>query len=201
MGIASTRGHSFGSHRRDRRRSLAPRQRGRRQARATVPAAQSRTNSRQGISHAFRTAAEATIPSVVTITSETRQVRGDLRREKGNQRGENPFKGTPFEDFFNDRNGGIPFNMPEQRRTGVGAGVIIDRSGLVLTNNHVVEGATEVTVRLSDGREFKGTDIKTDKQTDLAIVRIEGAKDLHAATLGDSDARYRRLGHRRRQSL
>ena len=115
-------------------------------------------------------------------------MRGDLRREKGNQRGENPFKGTPFEDFFNDRNGGIPFNMPEQRRTGVGAGVIIDRSGLVLTNNHVVEGATEVTVRLSDGREFKGTDIKTDKQTDLAIVRIEGAKDLHAATLGDSDA-------------
>ena len=139
-------------------------------------------------SHAFRTAAEATIPSVVTITSETRQVRGDLRREKGNQRGENPFKGTPFEDFFNDRNGGIPFNMPEQRRTGVGAGVIIDRSGLVLTNNHVVEGATEVTVRLSDGREFKGTDIKTDKQTDLAVVRIKGAKTCRAATLGDSDA-------------
>jgi serine protease Do len=139
----------------------------------------------KALSNAFREAADATIPSVVTITSETRPVRGETRR--GNSRGENPFKG--FEDFFNDRGfGAIPFNVPDHARVGIGAGVIIDKSGLVLTNNHVVEGATEVTVRLSDGREFKGTDIKTDKQTDLAIVRIKGADDLHAATLGDSDA-------------
>src|SRR5262249_1970380 len=70
---------------------------------------------------------------------------------------------------------------------GMGSGVIIDRSGIVLTNNHVVEGADEVTVRLPDGREFKGTDIKTDPQSDLAVVHIEGAGSLPAATLGDSD--------------
>jgi serine protease Do len=138
----------------------------------------------KSLSHAFRTAANATLPSVVTITSEVRarQVRGNQGQ---GQRGENPFKGTPFEDFFNDR-GGVPFNAP--RSTGIGAGVIIDRSGTILTNNHVVEGATEVTVRLADGREFKATDIKTDKQTDLAVVHIKGAGDLPAAVLGDSDS-------------
>ncbi len=139
----------------------------------------------KALSHAFRNAADAIIPSVVTITSEVRarQVRGN-----GNPHGENPFKGTPYEDLFKDR--GLPFNfqMPApERRSGVGAGVIIDKSGIILTNNHVVEGATEVTVRLADGREFEGTDIRTDKQTDLAVVRIKGAGNLPAATLGDSD--------------
>ena len=140
----------------------------------------------KSLSHAFRSAANATMPSVVTITSEVRS-----QRVRGNVPRDNPFKGTPFEDFFNNNNnGGVPFNFeaPERHRTGVGAGVIIDKSGLVLTNNHVVEGASEVTVRLADGREFKGTDIKTDKQSDLAIVHIKGASDLHAATLGNSDA-------------
>ena len=69
----------------------------------------------------------------------------------------------------------------------MGSGVIIDRSGIVLTNNHVVEGADEVIVHLADGREFKADDIKTDEQTDLAVLRIKGAGSLPAATLGDSD--------------
>ena len=75
-----------------------------------------------------------------------------------------------------------------ERRSGVGAGVIIDKSGIILTNNHVVEGATEVTVRLSDGREFEG--ILTSRPTqssDLAVVLASGRRpDLPAATLGDS---------------
>ena len=66
-------------------------------------------------------------------------------------RGDNPFKGTPFENMFPD---GVPegfeFNMPEgggmPRRSGVGSGVIVDAAGIVLTNNHVVEGADEVVV-------------------------------------------------------
>ena len=57
----------------------------------------------------------------------------------------------------------------------------------MLTNNHVVRGADEVTVVLKDGREFKATDIKTDPASDLAVLRLEGAKDLPAATLGNSD--------------
>ncbi|MEX0867025.1 MAG: trypsin-like peptidase domain-containing protein, partial [Pirellulales bacterium] len=68
-----------------------------------------------------------------------------------------------------------------------GSGVIIDREGLILTNNHVVAGADEVVVKLLDGREFVATDIRTDPETDLALLRIEGADDLPAAKLGDSD--------------
>jgi serine protease Do len=65
--------------------------------------------------------------------------------------------------------------------------VIVDAAGIVLTNNHVVEGADEVTVELPDGREFKATDIKTDPESDLAVVRLADAKDLPVAKLGDSD--------------
>jgi len=69
----------------------------------------------------------------------------------------------------------------------MGAGVIIDKSGIVLTNNHVVQGADEVIVHLPDGREYKAEDIKTDEQTDLAVLRIKASGDLPAAKLGDSD--------------
>ena len=57
--------------------------------------------------------------------------------------------------------------------------MIVDPSGIILTNNHVVAGGGQVTVRLHDGREFKAIDIKTDPTSDLAILRIEGAR--HAA--------------------
>ena len=59
--------------------------------------------------------------------------------------------------------------------TSVGSGVIVDPSGIILTNNHVVAGGGEVMVRLHDGREFKAVDIKTDPKTDLAMLRIKGA--------------------------
>ena len=84
--------------------------------------------------------------------------------------------------------GQFNFNYGDQpERDGLGSGVIIDKSGIVLTNNHVVRGADEVTVVLKDGREFKATDIKTDPPTDLAVLRLQGAKDLPAAKLGNSD--------------
>jgi serine protease Do len=142
-------------------------------------------------SHAFRYAAEQAGPSVVKIRSHTaaKKVKGVTRGKNPFGERNNPFKGTPFEDMFPDGQffGGDQgdFGMPE--RDGVGSGVIIDRAGIVLTNNHVVQGADEVTVVLSDGREFKGTDIKTDPKTDLAVVRLQGAKDLPAAKLGNSD--------------
>lgn len=83
----------------------------------------------------------------------------------------------------NNRRGG-PDAGPESR--GVGSGFIIDKSGLILTNAHVVEGATELTVRLSDKREFKGKVIGADKMTDVAVVKIEG-KDLPSLKIGDSN--------------
>jgi len=137
------------------------------------------------LSEAFHNAADATMPSVVTIRSKTKAHPVAKNRGNRGEQGPNPFKGTPFEDLFG-RNL-EDFNPHQGPRQGMGSGVIIDSSGLVLTNNHVVDGADEVTVRLADGREFKAEDIKTDDQTDLAVLRIKGAGSLPAATMGDSD--------------
>ena len=142
------------------------------------------------LSKAFRHAAEHATPSVVVVRSETKARKAPEGAKRG-RGGENPFKGTPFEDFFRD---GLPegfeFRGPGggmPPRSGVGSGVIVDAGGIVLTNNHVVEGADVVTVELPDGREFKATEIKTDPESDLAVVRLENAKDLPTAKLGDSD--------------
>ena len=143
------------------------------------------------LSKAFRHAAENATPSVVVVRSEAKArpaAQGRNRQRQGAD--DNPFKGTPFEDFFRD---GLPEGfdfgprggMPP--RSGVGSGVIVDAAGIVLTNNHVVEGADEVTVELPDGREFKATEIKTDPESDLAVVRLANANDLPVAKLGDSD--------------
>ncbi len=155
------------------------------------------------LSRAFRFAAEKATPSVVVVRSESkpkaaeRGERGnrEKRRRGGNGNGENPFKGTPFEDMFPDgMPDGLEFNMPEGEggrrmpgRSGVGSGVIIDGSGIVLTNNHVVEGADTVTVELADGREFKAVEIKTDPDSDLAVIRLGDAENLPTAQLGNSD--------------
>ncbi len=162
------------------------------QTRAAAPASPHDTRDVQAISsakelsHAFRFAAETAGPSVVKIHSHTgaKKVSG-VAGMRGLQ--QNPFKGTPFEDMFPNGmpDGEMPNRMPE--RDGIGSGVIIDTSGIVLTNNHVVQGADDLTVTLADGREFKATDVKTDPQTDLAVIRLTGASNLPAANLGNSD--------------
>ncbi|MGD0519205.1 MAG: Do family serine endopeptidase, partial [Thermoguttaceae bacterium] len=107
----------------------------------------------------------------------------------GKMQGENPLQGTPFEEFFDgdDFPPGLRFHGVIPPRMGVGSGIIIDPKGIILTNNHVVEGADEVLVELVDGRQLKATDIKTDEQSDLAIMRVKTNGFLPAATLGDSD--------------
>lgn len=92
-----------------------------------------------------------------------------------------------FDDPFFRRFFGEPFGIPRERRqTGLGSGVIVDPSGYILTNNHVIRGADEIRVTLFDRREFKGKVIGTDPKTDLAVVKID-AKDLPYLELGDSD--------------
>lgn len=137
------------------------------------------------LSRAFRHAAGMATPSVVVVRSETKARRVGVERGPRN-RGQNPFEGTPFEDFFEQMPDGQrgPMTPP---RSGVGSGVIVDPSGIVLTNNHVVEGADTVVIELNDGREFEAVAIKTDPDSDLAVVMLEGVNDLPAATLGDSD--------------
>ncbi len=142
----------------------------------------------QQLSEAFHNAAAVALPSVVTIrsTAKAQPVKSDGSVP---YQGQNPFKGTPFEDLLEDFNGrGFHGQMPNMpRREGMGSGVIIDPKGIILTNNHVIEGADSVVVQLGDGREFKATEIKTDPETDLAVIRIEGGGNLPSAKLGDSD--------------
>lgn len=113
---------------------------------------------------------EAVKPAVVNIST-VRTVR--IR---------DPFFDDPFfRRFFG------PFDIPRERRQrGLGSGVIVDPSGYILTNNHVIRGADEINVTLLDKREFKGKVIGTDPKTDLAVVKIE-AKGLPYLSFGDSD--------------
>lgn len=97
----------------------------------------------------------------------------------------------PFAEFFGDFFGQGGY-APQQReykepdRRGAGSGVIISSDGYIVTNNHVVEGADEILVKLNDNREFSGRIIGLDAVTDLALVKIEG-KDLPTLPIGNSD--------------
>lgn len=89
-----------------------------------------------------------------------------------------------FDFFFGGRGQQRQVQTPEQR--GFGSGVIISKDGYIVTNNHVIDGADEISVKLHDGREMKGRVIGTDPTTDLALVKIEG-DDFPAIVVGNSD--------------
>jgi Do/DeqQ family serine protease len=85
----------------------------------------------------------------------------------------NPLLDDPiFRRFF-----GVPGQQPEQMQRSLGSGVMVDPSGLVVTNNHVIEGADQVKVSLSDKREFEAEIVLKDTRTDLAVLRLKGAKE------------------------
>ncbi len=97
----------------------------------------------------------------------------------------------PFSDFFSEFFGGRGGTQRRQvqtpERTGFGSGVIISKDGYIVTNNHVIAGADEISVTLNDNRQFKGRIIGTDENTDLALIKIEG-DDFPTIPVGDSDA-------------
>lgn len=116
-------------------------------------------------------------PAVVTI---------EVNKTVAPQR--SAFGGDPraeefFERFFGGR--GLPQQRPRQAQ-GVGSGFVIDDAGYIVTNNHVVEGTDNVTVRLIDGSEYEAEIVGFDTQTDLALLKID-ADDLTVSKLGDSD--------------
>lgn len=90
-------------------------------------------------------------------------------------------------DFFFGDGMGRQQQVRTQPRVGFGSGVIISEDGYIVTNNHVIDGADEIDVKLNDNREFKGKLIGTDPNTDLALVKIEG-DDFPTIPVGDSDA-------------
>ncbi len=94
-----------------------------------------------------------------------------------------PFFNDPFfRQFFGNQFGQVP---KEQREEALGSGVIISPDGYILTNNHVIDGATDIKVFLPDKREFKGHLVGRDSKTDIAVVKID-ATGLPTVTLGDS---------------
>lgn len=91
-----------------------------------------------------------------------------------------------FFDFFFGDGRGQQRQIQTQPRVGFGSGVIISKDGYIVTNNHVVEGADEITVKLNDERELKGRVIGTDPDTDLALLKVEG-DDFPTIPVGNSD--------------
>ncbi len=95
------------------------------------------------------------------------------------------YEDPSFRRFFGDE--AIPQGPREERLRGQGSGFLIDKSGVILTNSHVINGADKVTVTLKDGRTFEGKVLGFDEVTDLAVVKINGNNDLPVAPLADSD--------------
>jgi serine protease Do len=131
----------------------------------------------------FAALAERLSPSVVNIST-TQEVQ-TFQRPFGP---DDPFRDfwEPFERFFGPRGGG-PLPQGPLRQRSLGSGFVLRSDGYIVTNNHVVENATEIVVRLSDGQESKAKVIGRDPKTDLALIKIEDHTDLTPAVLGNSD--------------
>ncbi|HDZ61541.1 MAG TPA: DegQ family serine endoprotease [Nitrospirae bacterium] len=129
------------------------------------------------ISKAMAEVAETVKPSIVNIST--------TRTEKMTGGQFSPFFNDPFfRRFFGDRHNK---QQPKEYKTAsLGSGVIVSADGYILTNNHVIQNADEITVLLPDKREIKGKVIGTDPKTDLSVIRID-ASDLQPVTWGDSD--------------
>ena len=124
----------------------------------------------------FTEAAKKTIHGVVHVKT----TKAPPKRESPSRRGQYI---DPFEFFFGNRD--FDFGQP-QPQVGFGSGVIISKDGYIITNNHVVAGATEVSVTLNDDREYTATVIGADTQTDIALIKIEG-EDFNYVPFGNSD--------------
>jgi serine protease Do len=130
------------------------------------------------------------LPAVVNIST-TQTIKADAKGVRpGPDMPQFP-PGSPFEEFFKDffdRN--QPHGKPEaqpRRATSLGSGFIVDPSGLVVTNNHVIADADEITVTLHDDSSYKAEVVGRDTKVDLALLRIKPTKPLTAVKFGDSD--------------
>jgi serine protease Do len=124
----------------------------------------------------FATLAKRLKPTVVNIST-SKTITPVKRQNQG--------EGDPFQEYFDKF-----FDGPRQhpfKQKNLGSGFIISEDGFILTNNHVVTGADEIKVKLSDGREFRGEVKGRDEKFDLALIRIDAKGNLPVAPLGDSD--------------
>ncbi|MDK9697253.1 MAG: DegQ family serine endoprotease [Siculibacillus sp.] len=126
--------------------------------------------------------AEGLLDAVVNIsTSQTAPIEKQIPIPKAPE-------GSPFQDFFDEffknqgKNGGAP-----RKIQSLGSGFVIGADGYIVTNNHVIDGADEITANFSDGSKLKAKLIGTDKKTDIALLKVEPPKPLKAVKFGDSD--------------
>lgn len=147
--------------------------------------ASERLRNAADLATAFSDVAETIRPSVVSISSIKK-----INVQQRFRRMPDELFNSPFRDFFGDDFFDRFFRPRTPQRgyvqKGLGTGVIVSEDGYILTNNHVVDDADEVTVKLADDREFTAKTVGTDPKTDLAVIKIDD-KNLHAARLGDSD--------------
>lgn len=127
--------------------------------------------------------AEGLQDTVVNIST-TQTLKGSA--EKDAPAGPGP-KGSPFEEFFNDFFDNQNKEGPPRKVSSLGSGFVIDPSGLIVTNNHVIEGADEIFVNFTDGTKLKVSKVLGhDPKTDLALLKVEPKQPLKAASFGDS---------------
>src|SRR5215471_19919028 len=139
----------------------------------------------------FADLAEKLLPSVVNIST-TQTLKSDHGREHPGPEIPQFPPGSPFEEFFRDFfNHGMPKSgRPEaqpRKATSLGSGFIIDPAGYVVTNNHVISDADEITVILHDDTNLKAEVVGRDTKTDIALLKVKTDKPLTAAGWGDSD--------------
>lgn len=129
----------------------------------------------------FADLAEKISPAVVNITTSTIVTPA---------RGNGPIvpEGSPFEDFFRDFRGDGNGDPGRQRRSqALGSGFVISADGFIVTNNHVIEGADEIEIEFFSGERMKAKLVGTDKNTDIALLKVDAKKDLPFVPFGDSD--------------
>src|SRR5712672_1787636 len=138
---------------------------------------QSAARAPEALSASFVEIASRVEPAVVNI--DTMQVSTDIAETDNEDKPERN-QSNPFYDML---------RRPQPRPTrGVGSGFIIDPKGYILTNNHVIEGATRITIGLLTGERYRGKVVGIDKETDLAVIKIDAPHDLPTMKFGDSNA-------------
>src|SRR5256885_4934264 len=131
----------------------------------------------QAMEEAFSAVADRVTPAVVNVSTVSK------RPTPGS--GDDPER---FRDYFGDEFYERYFKRrPREEPRSSGSGVIVDRSGYILTNNHVIENAQDITVRLSDSRKLTATLVGRDPKTDLAVLKVDASGPLPAAEVGDSE--------------
>ncbi|GAB4528353.1 MAG: DegQ family serine endoprotease [Parvularculaceae bacterium] len=145
----------------------------------TAPGTAAQAQAPRGAPNSFAELVEDLSPAVVNIATAQNIARRD------NFGGQGPFpEGSPFERFneFFDRGGQAP-----RRMTSLGSGFVIDPGGIIVTNNHVIEGADEITVTFGNGDTAQAELVGRDEATDLAVLRVEVERELPYVEWGDSD--------------